>query len=100
MLKSIGASMATETFEIIENVASRGTLPPSMPVMTGAAVAVGQRKHISVPWARSMLNGAKAIYETMAAPICTLSSPHDSAVTLNSLGLTRQYVMSSITKIR
>ena len=48
---NIGADIATAILLIIENVASRGTLPPSMPVMTGAAVAVGQNTHMNAPCA-------------------------------------------------
>ena len=59
-VNSIGASTATETLETIENVATRATLPPSIPVMTGAAVAVGQKMQMKVPSASSRLNGSSA----------------------------------------
>lgn len=42
--KSRGARKATARLDMMENVARRGTLPPSIPVITGAAVAVGRRR--------------------------------------------------------
>ena len=42
---------------MMEYIASFVTLPPSIPVTTGAAVAVGQNTHIKVAIARSLLNG-------------------------------------------
>ncbi len=60
MVKSSGAAMATVTLETMENVARRGTLPPSMPVITGAAVAVGQNTQMNVPSASSRLTGSRA----------------------------------------
>ncbi len=97
---NIGADMATAILLIIENVASRGTLPPSMPVMTGAAVAVGQNTHMNAPCATSVLNGLIARYMAMLPNICMERSSHESLVTLNSDGFTLQNVMRSITKMR
>ena len=48
-VKNTGARMATVMLEMMENVARRGTLPPSIPVITGAAVAVGQKTQMNVP---------------------------------------------------
>ena len=64
-----GAIMATAILLIIENVVTRDTLPPSIPVTTGAAEAVGHRKHIIMPCATTSLNGAIIKYEIKAPPI-------------------------------
>ena len=55
-----GASTATDMLLNIENVATRAMLPPSIDVMTGAAVAVGQKTHINVACATVGLNGNNA----------------------------------------
>ncbi len=68
-----GASMATEILLMREYVANIVTDPPSIPVITGAAVAVGQNMHINVPCAISVLAGAMAMY-TATAPIIWITS--------------------------
>ncbi len=95
-----GESMATEMFEMIEKVARRGTFPPSIPVMTGAAVAVGQKIHINAPCAISLLKVISMEYTVNAPIICTESNNHENCVALNSLGVTLQNVINSIAKIR
>lgn len=79
---------------------SVGTEPPSIPVITGAAVAVGQNTQINVPCATSTLAGRMRKYSPKAPNICTASRHHWKRVTLNSRGETRQKVMNSIAKIR
>lgn len=95
-----GAVMATIMLLMSENVASRGTLPPSIPVITGAAVAVGQNMHMKVPWATSTLSGDMAKNRASAPNSCMDISESDRLVTRSSLGLIRQNVMNSIMKIR
>lgn len=47
--KIIGDKMATAILLIRLYEISVGTFPPSIPVMTGAAVAVGQKRQMKVP---------------------------------------------------
>ena len=58
--KNGGTSSATDVLLSSEMATSVAMLPPSMAVMTGAAVAVGHRAHIMAPWASSTLQGAMA----------------------------------------
>ncbi len=92
--------MATEKLLTSENVARRGTLPPSIPVITGAAVAVGQNMHIKPACASVSPSGCNRRYMIIPPMICTDRSIHESLVILNSAGFTLQYVISSIMKIR
>jgi len=64
-----GANIATDILLIREYVASSVIEPPSKPVITGAAVAVGQNMHINAPWAISLLNGAITKYAITAPMI-------------------------------
>lgn len=57
MEKSRGANMATQTLLTSEYVANKVIEPPSSPVTTGAAVAVGQNIHMKAPCATSSLSG-------------------------------------------
>ena len=49
LTKIIGAIIATARLLIIEKDVTRDTLPPNIPVTTGAAEAVGHKKHIIIP---------------------------------------------------
>lgn len=53
-----GPAVATTRLQSNEYVATWLMLPPSMPVMTGAAVAVGTNTHMNRPVATVWLSGA------------------------------------------
>lgn len=98
--KRNGANNATEILLMSEYVASRVMEPPRMPVITGAAVAVGQKMHINAPWAMSSLNGFIKMNAAIAPRIWT-----DSRIQINfdiwkSFGETLQNVISNIRKIK
>lgn len=65
--KSEGAVRAIAMLHSNEYVATLVILPPSILVITGAAVAVGMKKHINAPAATVALKLAKAAY-TATAP--------------------------------
>ncbi len=95
-----GARNATARCENSEYVATLGIEPPSMPVMTGAAVAVGQNTQMKAPCASISFMGLSARYIAHAPAIWAPNSSHIYGPTWKSEGLTRQYVMSNIMKIR
>ena len=76
IVRSAGASIATLMLLMREYVANKVIEPPSIPVITGAAVAVGQNTQINAPWAMSELKGAIAIYAATAPKICMNSNIH------------------------
>ena len=99
-VSNIGDNKATVTLLNRENVARRATEPPSMPVMTGAAVAVGQNMHIKVPCATISLSGLIAKYIVIAPTNCIESNIAVNFDGFNSLHDTLQYVIVSMINIR
>ena len=68
-LNRIGDIIATARLLTMEYVASRVTLPPNIPVTTGAAVAVGQKMQINVATASSSFMNRSNKYATKAPGI-------------------------------
>ena len=62
MASKMGAEIATIKLLRREKVATRSIFPPSMPVITGAAVAVGQNMQIKMLWAMAILMERSAKY--------------------------------------
>ena len=98
--KKAGTHTAAARLLSTEMATRVAMLPPSMAVMTGAAVAVGHRMQIMAPPARSRLTGASSSHAATDPATCTPTTANVSRPMRNSEGLMRQKVISSIVKIR
>lgn len=98
--KRNGAETATVRLLTIEYAATLAIEPPSIPVTTGAAVAVGQNTQMKAACANGRLNGLRTAKSTTEPTVCTARSRQIIEVSLRSDGLILQNVIKSIVKMR